>query len=130
MLRAAPICVAALVTAIVLAAGKGKRMKSPRPKVMHKIAGAPMLTHVLRSVRAAGIDRIALVIAPGMEEVADAARAAEPAIEVYVQEDQLGTGHALLCAANALGEFHPLDGRDDPDAYRRNRRIELKLTER
>jgi bifunctional UDP-N-acetylglucosamine pyrophosphorylase / glucosamine-1-phosphate N-acetyltransferase len=84
--------------AIVLAAGKGKRMKSAKPKVMHKIAGTPMLAHVLRAVRAAGIDKIAVVTAPGMEEVAEFARGIEPSVEIFVQEDQLGTAHAVLAA--------------------------------
>ena len=54
---------------IILAAGQGTRMKSARPKVMHEVAGRPMLGHVIAAMRAAGVSRIVVVTAPDAEEV-------------------------------------------------------------
>ena len=90
--------------AIILAAGKGTRMKSALPKVLHRLAGAPMLAHVQRAVSAAGIGRVALVIGPEMDAVADAGRAADPKVEVFVQPDQLGTADAVKAASPAFEE--------------------------
>jgi bifunctional UDP-N-acetylglucosamine pyrophosphorylase / glucosamine-1-phosphate N-acetyltransferase len=88
--------------AIVLAAGEGTRMKSQTPKVMHEIAGRSMLAHVLAAVREAGAERVAVVVGPGRRDVADAARKIIPEIDVFVQEERLGTAHAVLAAREAL----------------------------
>jgi bifunctional UDP-N-acetylglucosamine pyrophosphorylase/glucosamine-1-phosphate N-acetyltransferase len=88
--------------AVVLAAGEGTRMKSTLPKVLHAVAGRSMLAHVLASVRAAGADRIAVVVGPGREDVAAEARRCEPACEIFVQAERLGTAHAVLAARPAL----------------------------
>ncbi len=93
--------------AIVLAAGEGTRMKSRTPKVMHRIAGRTMLAHVLAAVQAAGSQRIAVVVGPGREDVAEAVKLAAPGAEVFVQEDRLGTAHAVLAAREALQD--PVD---------------------
>lgn len=85
-------------SAIVLAAGKGTRMKSDRPKVMHEIAGAPMLAHVLHAVQEAGIDGISVVVGPGMEHVADTARGLDPKLEIFIQQSQAGTADAVKAA--------------------------------
>jgi bifunctional UDP-N-acetylglucosamine pyrophosphorylase/glucosamine-1-phosphate N-acetyltransferase len=90
--------------AIVLAAGEGTRMKSGMPKVMHKVAGRSMLSHVLAAVASAGAQRIAVVVGPGREDVAEAARKAIPGVAVFVQEERLGTAHAVLAARAALEE--------------------------
>jgi bifunctional UDP-N-acetylglucosamine pyrophosphorylase / glucosamine-1-phosphate N-acetyltransferase len=95
--------------AIVLAAGKGIRMKSDLPKVLHRLAGAPMLAHVLRAAAAAGIGRSCLVVGPDMEAVSDAGLAVDPGLQVYVQPDQLGTANAVGAASSAFeGEAGPV----------------------
>ncbi len=88
--------------AIILAAGKGTRMKSARPKVLHKLAGAPLLAHVLKSVAAAGIGRTCLVVAPGMEAVTAAAHALDDKLEIFVQREPLGTADAVNAARSAF----------------------------
>jgi bifunctional UDP-N-acetylglucosamine pyrophosphorylase/glucosamine-1-phosphate N-acetyltransferase len=93
----APRCLA-----IILAAGEGTRMRSERPKVLHEIAGASMLTHVLRAVGEAGADRVAVVVGPDRADVERAARAASPGAEIVVQADRLGTAHAVLRARAAI----------------------------
>jgi bifunctional UDP-N-acetylglucosamine pyrophosphorylase/glucosamine-1-phosphate N-acetyltransferase len=91
-------------TVIVLAAGLGTRMKSARPKVMHAIAGRPMIGHVIAALARLKPARLVLVVGPGMEEVVDAARAAGPrlAIVPVVQRERRGTGHAARLAVKVL----------------------------
>ncbi len=91
--------------AIVLAAGKGTRMKSALPKVLHRLAGAPLIAHVLRAARAAGIERSAVVVGPGMDDVGAAASALDPKAQVFVQAEQLGTADAVKAAREALETF-------------------------
>jgi bifunctional UDP-N-acetylglucosamine pyrophosphorylase/glucosamine-1-phosphate N-acetyltransferase len=87
------------VTAIVLAAGKGTRMRSARPKVLHLLAGWPMIGHILLATDRAGVNRTMVVL--GYE--ADAVRAAlPPGTLSVVQEPQLGTGHAVKMALDGL----------------------------
>jgi bifunctional UDP-N-acetylglucosamine pyrophosphorylase/glucosamine-1-phosphate N-acetyltransferase len=88
---------------VILAAGMGTRMKSARPKVMHAVAGRPILGHVIAAMRDAGVERVVVVIAPGMDDVRAYAQAL--GAETVVQDKQLGTGHAALCARQALGDF-------------------------
>ncbi len=85
-------------TAVILAAGHGTRMNSSRPKVLHPIAGRPMLRHLLASCEAV-FDRIVVVIGAGMEGVA---KVAAPHRAV-VQAERLGTAHAALQAADWFG---------------------------
>ena len=87
---------------IVLAAGEGTRMKSSTPKVLHEIAGRPMVAHVLAAATAAGAGALAAVIGPGMAAVERVVRAAAPNAAVFVQEERLGTAHAVLRARAAL----------------------------
>ena len=91
--------------AIILAAGKGTRMKSELPKVMHKLAGATLLAHVMKAAKAAGIDRTAVVVGPGMEEVGAAASALDAKAEAFVQAKQLGTADAVKAARAAFEAF-------------------------
>ena len=78
---------------IILAAGQGSRMKSSLPKVLHKVAGRPMLHHVMDTARTLGAEGIHGVIGHGADQV----RAVTPADDVVwaLQEQQLGTGHAV-----------------------------------
>ena len=90
------------VTVVVLAAGKGTRMKSPRPKVLHRLAGRSMIHHVLAVAAELEPKRAVVVLAPDMAEVAaEVDRGPQPATLAY-QEPQLGTGHALLIARDQL----------------------------
>lgn len=87
---------------IVLAAGKGTRMKSSVPKVLHKVGGLSLLGHVLASARKLESSRLAVVIGPDMEAVRQAALAAAPGADIFVQDEQLGTAHAVLAARQAI----------------------------
>jgi len=88
--------------AIVLAAGEGTRMRSARPKVLHQIAGQPMLAHVLAAVRQAGGSAVAVVVGPDADAVSAEASRSEPRAELFVQRERLGTAHAVLTAVDAL----------------------------
>jgi len=89
--------------AVILAAGQGTRMKSARPKVMHAVAGLPILGHVVAAIRAAGVSRIVVVSAPSMEEMRGYVTSL--GAENAVQDKPLGTGHAALAARALLGAF-------------------------
>ncbi|HET7728559.1 MAG TPA: bifunctional UDP-N-acetylglucosamine diphosphorylase/glucosamine-1-phosphate N-acetyltransferase GlmU [Usitatibacter sp.] len=86
---------------VILAAGQGKRMNSDLPKVLHPLAGTPLLGHVLRTARALGPERVCVVVGHGAEAVR--ARIAEPDLRWVLQEKQLGTGHAVTQAVPQLG---------------------------
>ncbi|MEL6126630.1 MAG: bifunctional UDP-N-acetylglucosamine diphosphorylase/glucosamine-1-phosphate N-acetyltransferase GlmU [Pseudomonadota bacterium] len=90
---------------VVLAAGQGTRMHSDLPKVLHAIAGAPMLVHALRSGAALDPERTVIVTGHGAEQVAAAARSWDETVETVVQADQLGTAHAVAQAREALSGF-------------------------
>lgn len=88
--------------AIVLAAGKGTRMKSAIPKVLHKVAGRSMLGHVLSLAASVSAEKLAVVVGPDMDIVrAETLKLAEGA-EVYVQANQAGTADAVLAARTAI----------------------------
>jgi bifunctional UDP-N-acetylglucosamine pyrophosphorylase / glucosamine-1-phosphate N-acetyltransferase len=86
---------------VILAAGKGTRMKSDLSKVMHPVANRPMIAHVLAAAAALAPARTVVVLAPGMDEVA---RVAAPA-RVAIQEKPLGTGDAVAAALPALADL-------------------------
>lgn len=92
--------------AIILAAGKGTRMKSDLHKVLHPIAGRPMLDHLLDSLAQANLARTVVVAGDRHDQLR--AALAGRAIEVVMQEPQLGTAHAALQAKAALADFHGL----------------------
>lgn len=87
--------------AVILAAGQGTRMRSARPKVLHALAGRPMIAHVGAAVGALKPGRVVVVTAKGMDQVA----AAVPGAVAAVQDPPLGTGHAVLAAKPALQGF-------------------------
>jgi bifunctional UDP-N-acetylglucosamine pyrophosphorylase/glucosamine-1-phosphate N-acetyltransferase len=83
--------------AVIMAAGKGTRMKSRTPKVLHELCGQTMFEHVLESVRGAGADEIIAVVSPELQEPIEAL-----GVRCIVQEPQNGTGHAMQLAMAAL----------------------------
>ncbi len=87
------------IIAVVLAAGKGTRMKSNVAKVLHQVFFRPMLHHVLDAVHNTGIEQCAVIVGHQREAVEQAM--APFGVDTVVQEQQLGTGHAVLCAENA-----------------------------
>jgi bifunctional UDP-N-acetylglucosamine pyrophosphorylase/glucosamine-1-phosphate N-acetyltransferase len=91
------------LSAVILAAGQGTRMKSALPKVLHPVAGQPMLAHVLAAAREVGAAAVVTVVGHGAERVKAAFAAA--GMDFVPQAEQLGTGHALQCAAPALAGF-------------------------
>lgn len=88
---------------MILAAGKGTRMKSALPKVLHPLCGQPLLQYPLQAARQAGFDKLRVVVGHQSESVRERCAAAD--IEWVEQTEQLGTGHALLCAADSLADF-------------------------
>lgn len=90
------------IAAIVLAAGHGTRMKSEKPKVLHQLAGQPMVSHILGTLGDAGVTRICVIVGPGMDDLANAVAPHQTAVQV----DRLGTAHAALAAKDIIGEDH------------------------
>ncbi|MCW5765021.1 MAG: NTP transferase domain-containing protein [Phycisphaeraceae bacterium] len=97
--------------AIILAAGKGTRMRSDLPKVLHPVGGRPMVAAVVDACRAAGCRRVILVVGYKQELVREAF-AGDAGVEFAVQAEQLGTGHAVQCAAHLLKDEAAAPGRD------------------
>ena len=97
------------VLALILAAGKGKRMKSDLPKVLQKLGGKPMVEYVVETARDVGVEKIVLVIGYKWELTQDSLRylasGSYGKVEFVVQEEQLGTGHAVLQAKDHLSGF-------------------------
>ncbi len=96
------------IAAVVLAAGKGTRMRSALPKVLHPLLGEPMICHVLRAIRYAGIPPERTVVVVGFEaEKVKQVVATQGAYLFATQTEQLGTGHAVKYAAPVLEELPP-----------------------
>jgi bifunctional UDP-N-acetylglucosamine pyrophosphorylase / glucosamine-1-phosphate N-acetyltransferase len=89
-------------TAVILAAGKGTRMKSSLPKVLHQVGGKPMVQHVLTAAKQAGALKNIVVIGFGADSVR---QTIGPQAEYVVQAEQLGTGHAVMQARQILEGF-------------------------
>ncbi len=87
--------------AVILAAGLGIRMKSASPKVLHPLAGRPMIAHLAATLEELQLSRMVVVVGAGMDQVADAV----PGATVVRQEPALGTGHAVMAAGAALEGF-------------------------
>ncbi|MEX0984725.1 MAG: bifunctional UDP-N-acetylglucosamine diphosphorylase/glucosamine-1-phosphate N-acetyltransferase GlmU [Actinomycetota bacterium] len=128
------------LAAVVLAAGKGKRLRSRTPKVLHPVAGEPALWHVLQLVLAAKPAKIVVVIGHGGDDVRDAVRSwgLTPAPVFVTQAEQLGTGHAVLAAKRAVGtvdevlvangDLDPVRPEDIRALLRRHRRTAAVVT--
>lgn len=97
-----------MLNIVILAAGMGKRMKSGLPKVLHPIAGRPMLSHLLDTARALSPDRLFIVIGHGAERVKAEFEGQED-LHFVLQAEQLGTGHAVQQVAGELA----LEGEHD-----------------
>ncbi|MFP7673340.1 bifunctional UDP-N-acetylglucosamine diphosphorylase/glucosamine-1-phosphate N-acetyltransferase GlmU [Marivita sp. S0852] len=93
------------IALVLLAAGKGTRMDSDIPKVLHKIGGAPLLHHAMLSASALEPERIIVVTGHGAEEVEAAARAFDADVVTVRQDVQHGTAHAVAQAKEALSDF-------------------------
>ncbi len=92
------------LVAIILAAGKGTRMASDLPKVVHAVADAPMVSWVAKACRDAGCSRVILVVGHRQELVREIFDG-DDSIEFVTQDEQLGTGHAVQCVEAALKGF-------------------------
>lgn len=86
--------------AIILAAGEGKRMKSKTPKVLHKVCGKEMVNHVIDTMRKAELQDVNVIVGRGAEEVKAGTESRN--VSYSLQEKQLGTGHAVMCAEDFL----------------------------
>ncbi|GAW36784.1 bifunctional protein GlmU [Roseovarius sp. A-2] len=93
------------IALIILAAGKGTRMNSDLPKVLHRIADAPMLVHAMQAGAALDPDHTVIVAGHEARAVAEAAQEHDEAAQVVLQEEQLGTAHAVAQAREALAGF-------------------------
>ena len=83
-----------MVKSVILAAGKGTRMKSDKPKVVHQVMGKPMVYYSIEAAHQAGADEVKSAIAASVNDVK---------VDYALQEEQLGTGHAVKCAADFIG---------------------------
>ena len=90
------------VSLVILAAGMGTRMNSDIPKVLHHVAASPLLHHAMSSAAALSPDRIVVVGGDGAEAVGKAAKDFDERAEIVIQEEQLGTAHAVAQAAPLL----------------------------
>ncbi len=90
------------VEALLLAAGKGTRMGSDLPKVCHPVGGRPMVCAVVDACLDAGCERVVVVVGYKQELVREALAGYGPRVEFAVQAEQLGTGHAVMCAEGAF----------------------------
>ena len=93
------------LAAVILAAGMGTRMRSGFPKILHRVAGAPLISYVLNAARGAGVQDLVLVVGHLRDQVTSALG---DSVRYAVQEPQLGTGHALQ---QAIGLLNPLPAR-------------------
>ncbi|HCD84989.1 MAG TPA: bifunctional UDP-N-acetylglucosamine diphosphorylase/glucosamine-1-phosphate N-acetyltransferase GlmU, partial [Agrobacterium sp.] len=84
--------------AVILAAGDSTRMKSSKSKVLHTVAGRPMIGHVVEAVAGAGVGAVALVVGRDADNVAAAAGLKGVQVEAFLQKERKGTGHAVLAA--------------------------------
>ena len=94
------------LAAVILAAGKGTRMNSSIPKVLHQIAGMPMLGHVLKLTKSLKIKNTSVIVGHGSDAVSNFIRINKLNATCINQKEQLGTGNALKCAQESLNTFN------------------------
>jgi bifunctional UDP-N-acetylglucosamine pyrophosphorylase/glucosamine-1-phosphate N-acetyltransferase len=87
---------------VVLAAGEGTRMRSSLPKVLHPVAGQPLVAHVLNAAPHGADAALAVVVGPDHKAVADEVKRVRPDAATFVQAERLGTAHAVLAAREAI----------------------------
>lgn len=100
-----------MLKAVILAAGKGTRMNSDKPKVVHQVLGKPMVYYSIEAAEKAGADQVCVIVGYKADEVQAAIAETylkekeerRPSICYAFQKDQLGTGHAVKCAASFIG---------------------------
>ncbi len=95
-----------LAAVLILAAGAGTRMKSTTPKVLHSIAGRSLLGHAIAAGRELNPDRLCVVVRHQRDRVAEHALSFDKQVEIADQDDIPGTGRAVQCALQTLGELH------------------------
>ncbi|TDO06028.1 MULTISPECIES: bifunctional UDP-N-acetylglucosamine diphosphorylase/glucosamine-1-phosphate N-acetyltransferase GlmU [Halomonas] len=108
---------------VILAAGQGTRMRSTRPKVLHQLAGKPMVRHVIDTARRLAAERTHVVVGHGAEQVREAL--ADCPVHFALQAEQKGTGHAVAQALDALGEGRVLVLYGDVPLIRHETLVEL-----
>ncbi|MDI5919293.1 bifunctional UDP-N-acetylglucosamine diphosphorylase/glucosamine-1-phosphate N-acetyltransferase GlmU [Halomonas sp. LR5S13] len=108
---------------VILAAGQGTRMRSTRPKVLHRLAGKPMVRHVIDTARGLEAERTHVVVGHGAEQVREAL--ADCRVHYALQAEQKGTGHAVAQTLEALGEGRVLVLYGDVPLIRRETLVEL-----
>ena len=91
--------------AVIMAAGQGTRMKSPTPKVLHKVGGRTMLDRAIDAVEGAGCEKVVVVCGTHSPAVTEHVRARLGSDAVAIQDPPMGTAHAVLCAKDALAGF-------------------------
>ena len=89
--------------AVILAAGKGVRMKSDLPKVLHRLGGKPMVEYVIETAKQVGAERVILVVGHGWKQAQNSLKHLK--VEFVIQREQLGTGHAVLQTEKLLSHF-------------------------
>jgi bifunctional UDP-N-acetylglucosamine pyrophosphorylase/glucosamine-1-phosphate N-acetyltransferase len=87
---------------VVLAAGEGTRMRSSLPKVLHQVAGQPLLAHVLAAAPHGAGDKLAVVVGPDHKAVTEEVKRVRPDAATFIQAERLGTAHAVLAARAAI----------------------------
>ena len=93
------------LTAVILCAGNGTRMNSNIPKVLHKVAGFPLIQHVMSTVKELELDKTIIVAGKEIDKVSKVALDFDKEAIIIKQEKQLGTGHAVKTALPALKNF-------------------------
>lgn len=91
------------ITALILAAGKGTRMRSGRSKVLHEILGKPMIARVTEALQLAGVNRIGLIV--GLHNRSELMDYFGPVVDYVLQREALGTGHAVMAAVDWMNRF-------------------------